>query len=82
MKIKCNIFTRGYAIGRFKIIAKRGIIARSSYTKSYEKVDFLTFLYFLPATQKGACYRFLHILMESEHNHFHQNLDENDPPLW
>ena len=64
---------------RFEIIAKRGIIARFNNNTSfrlYEKVEFLTLFNFLAATQKVACYRFLHILAESEQNYFHQNLGE------
>ena len=47
--------------------------------KRYETVDFLTFLNFLAATQKVACYHFLYILTESENNYFQQNLGEKLP---
>ena len=47
---------------------------RSGYAKRYENEDLLTFFNFLAASQNVACYRFLHILMESEQNYFHRNL--------
>ena len=60
------IFLNNYAyMLRLVIIAKWGPIARLSYNTSfgqYEKVDFLTFVNFLSATQKLARYRFLNIL--------------------
>ena len=57
-----------YALNRLEIIAKRGIIARLSKNTSfrlYEKVRKGRFFNFLAAIQKVACYRVLHILMES-----------------
>ena len=58
------------------------IIARLSYNTSfglYDKVDFLTLFTFLTATQNVACFRFLHILTESEQNYFYQNLGTKWP---
>ena len=73
------LFCANSGINRLEIIAKRGIIARLSYTTSfelYEKVDFKHLLTFWPLHKKVACYRFLHILTESEQTYFHQNFGE------
>ena len=70
---------------RFEIIAKRGIIARLSNKTSFRLYDkvrkgrFFNIFNLLAATQNVACYRFLHILMESERNYFHQNHGEKWP---
>ena len=37
------------------------------------------FFYFLAATQKVACYRFLHVWTESEQKYFYQNLGKKWP---
>ena len=59
-------------------MAKRGIIDRMRYNTSfglYKKIDVLTYFNSLAAIQKVACYRYLHILTESEQNYFHQSLE-------
>ena len=56
---------------RFEIIAKR--LSYNTWSGLYEKLRkgrFLTVFNFLAATQKVACYRFLHILTESDPNYF------------
>ena len=70
---------------RLEIIAKRGIIGRLSYNTSfqlYEKVDFLTFLIILAATQTPHAIVSCTYFRSQSKVIFTKTSAKSDPPLW